>query len=355
MNRVTRKTRSNAASRVASRAASRVATKANSVAKSKANATKAKRTKAKLNAVTKKRLELVPETDKPLSAMDTNNVWKNHMGFKPEGNVVDVETEDNERVKTINCQDTFPLDAIDVRYRPDKYSVKLEGAHSPRNVLLVLFREPINLFKFCDTDGREFFRPFIPFYQTTASSTTSVVKELKDTWFPTFGVTPTYHLVKVSSLVTKKGFTLSWQPFLDMYVNLQLKLAREKDQKQNPYTAEFDMNGDTHLLMKELAARTCSWDFLRISAKIGGGIWSIEKKFCAFVKSNAFVNMRFVPDKTFLEGFLKSPVFKTTQIYPGEYGAVDQPETEIPLMLCRLEPVFTTSERKEGVMVTYNP
>lgn len=355
MNRVTRKTHSNAASRVASRAASRVATKANSVAKSKANATKAKRTKAKLNAVTKKRLELVPETAKPLSVMDTNNVWKNHMGFKPEGNVVDLETKDNERVKTINCQDTFALDAIDVRYRPDGYSVKLEGTHSPREVLLVLFREPINLFKFCDTDGRVFLRPSIPFYRTTASSTTSVVKELKNTWFPTFGVTPTYHLVKVSSLVTKKGFTLSWQPFLDMYVNLQLKLDRKADQKQNPYTAAFDMNGDTQLLMKELAARTCSWDFLRISAKIGGGIWSIQEKFCTFVKSNAFVNMHFVPDETFLEGFLKSPVFKTTQIYPGEYGAVDQPETEIPLMLCRLEPVFTTSERKEGVMVTYNP
>ena len=300
-----------------------------------------------------------------LSSMYTpmdRNVLKN-VGSNPEGKVVNLEKEQKERLekedksKTKNCQDTFPLDSIDVHYRPEGYSLKLEGTHSPRNVLLVLFREPINLFKFCDTDGRVFLRPSIPFYQTTASSTTSVVKELKDTWFPTFGVTPTYHLIKVSSLVTKKGFTLSWQPFLDMYVNLQLKLDRKADQKQNPYTAAFDMNGDTQLLMKELAARTCSWDFLRISAKIGGGIWSIQEKFCTFVKSNALVNMRFVPDETFLEGFLKSPVFKTTQIYPGEYGAVDQPlnEKEIPLMMCRLEPVFTTSERKEGVMVTYNP
>lgn len=354
MTRVTKKTHSKSKSKSKSKSRSR--------SKAKSSATKLKRSKENVKNVANKRLNMIQEsaTEGSVSALSSmytpmdRNVLKNVVS-NPEGKVVNLEKEQKERSKTKNCQDTFPLDSIDVHYRPEGYSLKLEGTHSPREVLLVLFREPINLFKFCDTDGRVFIRPSIPFYRTTASSTTSVVKELKDTWFPTFGVTPTYHLVKVSSLVTKKGFTLSWQPFLDMYVNLQLKLDRKKDQRQNPYTAAFDMNGDTQLLMKELAARTCSWDFLRISAKIGGGIWSIQEKFCTFVKSNALVNMRFVPDETFLEGFLKSPVFKTTQIYPGEYGAVDQPETEIPLMLCRLQPVFTTSERKEGLMVTYNP
>jgi len=296
-------------------------------------------TVARAKPLTRKRLRSVPE------AVPVN--WRPHMGFVPEGNLLArIEEEDVLRSQTIDASSRSELGAPLVRYRPKGYTVQLEGISSPRELLLVTFPEPLNLLKFCDTDGRLLVRDYIPFYRSTATSTTSILEELRDTWFPTFGMTENYELVKVSSLVTKKGFTLSWQPILDPYVRLQLKLNRHADQKQNEYVYRFGIKSDPHLLMKELAARTCSWVFLKMSASIGGGIWTIEQSFREFVLTHSLVSMSFVPD-VFPAGYMKSPVFKTTQIHP-----VSQ---EQPLLRCRLDPVFNTVQRNDAVMVTYHP
>ena len=304
-----------------------------------ANSRKANARTANARPVTRKRLRSVPE------ALPVN--WRPHMGFMPEGNLLErIEEEDVLRSQTIDASSRSELGAPLVRYRPEGYTVQLEGISTPRELLLVTFPEPLNLLKFCDTDGRLLVRDYIPFYRSTATSTTSILEELKDTWFPTFGMTENYELVKVSSLVTKKGFTLSWQPFLDPYVRLQLKLNRHADQKQNEYVYRFGIKSDPQLLMKELAARTCSWVFLKMSASIGGGIWTIEQSFREFVLTHSLVSMSFVPD-VFPAGYMKSPVFKTTQIHP-----VSQ---EVPLLRCRLDPVFNTVRRNDAVMVTYHP
>jgi hypothetical protein len=169
---------------------------------------------------------------------------------------------------------------------------------------------------------------------------------LKNTWFPTFGISPTYDIIKVSSLVTKKGFTLSWQPLLDMYVNLQLKLDRSADQRQSPYVKLFNIRSDPQLLMKELASRTCSWRFLRISAAIGGGVWAIEPEFRTFVLGYNLVDHRFT-EEAFPGGLVKSPVFKTTQIWSELNGR------ELPLYKCRVDPVFHMKQGDGAVLVEY--
>jgi hypothetical protein len=244
---------------------------------------------------------------------------------------------------------TYPLDVPLVRYRPAGYTVQLEAMlYAPRDLILVTLPEPKNIFLMCDTDGRTLMRDYIAFYRSTASSFTSILPELKHTWFPTYGISPTYDVIKVTSLKTRRGFTLSWQPLLDLYVSMQLKINRAADQRQNPYVYLFGIRSDPNVLMKELGDRTASWFFLRISAAIGGGIWDIEPIFRQFVLDHTYVNREFVR-QAFPLGLVKSPVFKTTQIYS------ETPLTphEVALLQCRLAPEFQVTPTDGAAMVTY--
>ena len=245
---------------------------------------------------------------------------------------------------------TYPLDVPSVRYRPPGYRVELEARlYSPRDLILVTLPEPKNIFLMCDTDGRVLMRDYIAFYRSTATSITSKLPELKDTWFPTYGISPTYDIIKVTSLKTRRGFTLSWKPLLDVYVSMLLKINREADQKQNPYVHLFGIrSADPYELMKELGNRTASWFLLRISAAIGGGIWDIEPTFRQFVLDYTYVNREFVR-QVFPLGLVKSPVFKTTQIYS------ETPLTphEVALLQCRLAPEFQVTPTDGAAMVTY--
>jgi hypothetical protein len=248
------------------------------------------------------------------------------------------EVQNALRIQTTNPNLTYGLEDELVRYRPPGYTVQLENGKDPRDILLVTFPKPFNLFHMYDTDNRVFLGDHMAFYQTTASSGTSKLEELRDTWFPTLGLTPNYDIIKVTSLVTKRGSILTWKPFLDMYVNLQLKLDRKADQKQDPYFYKFGIEGNSDLLMNELAIRTGNWDFLRISASIGLGIWKKETSFRTFVMERQYVKREFIEEP--LVGFTKSPVFKTTQIYPVA--------TDEPLLKCRLEPVFSVKHIIDG-------
>ena len=245
---------------------------------------------------------------------------------------------------------TYPLDVPSVRYRPPGYTVELEAMlYSPRDLILVTLPEPKNIFLMCDTDGRVLMRDYIAFYRSTATSITSKLPELKDTWFPTYGISPTYDIIKVTSLKTRRGFTLSWKPLLDVYVSMLLKINREADQRQNPYVHLFGIrSADPYELMKELGNRTASWFLLRISAAIGGGIWDIEPTFRQFVLDYTYVNREFVR-QAFPLGLVKSPVFKTTQIYS------ETPLTphEVALLQCRLAPEFQVTPTDGAAMVTY--
>ena len=245
---------------------------------------------------------------------------------------------------------TYPLDVPSVRYRPPGYRVELEARlYSPRDLILVTLPEPKNIFLMCDTDGRVLMRDYIAFYRSTATSITSKLPELKDTWFPTYGISPTYDIIKVTSLKTRRGFTLSWKPLLDVYVSMLLKINREADQRQNPYVHLFGIrSADPYELMKELGNRTASWFLLRISAAIGGGIWDIEPAFRQFVLDYTYVNREFVR-QAFPLGLVKSPVFKTTQIYS------ETPLTphEVALLQCRLAPEFQVTPTDGAAMVTY--
>ena len=130
-----------------------------------------------------------------------------------------------------------------------------------------------------------------------------------------------------------------------MYVNLQLKLNRAANQKQNPYVFLFGIRSDPDLLMKEISDRTSSWQFLRISAAIGGGVWDIEPGFRAFVLTHNYLNWMFVPD-AFPDGVVKSPVFKTTQVCSAQAH-------EIPLLRCCLDPAFLMKKGDGAAMVEY--
>jgi len=257
-----------------------------------------------------------------------------------------IQAENAARPQTTDCNLTFPLAGPFVRYRPEGYTLQLEaGVYAPREIILITLPAPINLFHSCDTDGRQLNRDYIAFYRSTATSSTSILSQLRDTWFPTFGVSPGYDIIKVSSLITKKKFTLSWKPMLDMYVNLQLKLNRAANQKQNPYVFLFGIRSDPDLLMKEISDRTSSWQFLRISAAIGGGVWDIEPGFRAFVLTHNYLNWMFVPD-AFPDGVVKSPVFKTTQVCSAQAH-------EIPLLRCCLDPAFLMKKGDGAAMVEY--
>jgi len=263
-----------------------------------------------------------------------------------------IEDANAARPQTNDPRLTYPLDVPLVRYRPAGYTVQLEAMlHAPREIILVTLPEPKNIFLMCDTDGRTLMRDYIAFYRSTATSYSSRLPELKDTWFPTYGISPTYDIIKVTSLKTRRGFTLSWQPLLDQYVNTQLKINRAADPTQNPYVYLFGIRSeDPYALMKELGDRTASWFFLRISAAIGGGIWDIEPTFRQFVLDYTYVNREFVR-QAFPLGIVKSPVFKTTQIYSGT------PLTphEVPLLQCRLAPEFHVTPTDGAAMVTYTP
>ena len=252
-----------------------------------------------------------------------------------------VEAENAGRLQTANCNENYPLDGPFVRYRPEGYTVQLEAMlHNPREVLLVTFPEPINLFDGYDRLKRILLRDYIAFYRSTASSYTSILAELKDTWFPTFGVSPAYDIIKVGSLKPIARL-YSWRPYLDMYVSLQQKLDPKADRTKSPYVYMFGIQSDPELLIKELAARTSSWRFLRISAAIGGGLWAKEAGFRDFVLTHNCVDSIFSKE-ALPAGLAKSPVFKTTQVCSGLN------EREEPLFKCRLPPVFSMTEGEEG-------
>jgi len=246
-----------------------------------------------------------------------------------------LESANATQPQTTDCTVVYPLNVPFVRYHPAGYTVQLEsGLFAPRDILLVTFPIPINLLRDFDVERRTFLRDYIAFYRSTATSTTSILPELRDTWFPTFGVIPNYHIMKISSL---EPGNYSWKANLDMFVRVEQMLDRTADRKISPYVYMFGIQNNPELLIQELAARTSSWQFLRISAAIGGGIWDIETRFREFVLARNFVNRDFILE-AFPEGIVKSPVFKTTQICD-----VLGPH-ELPLFKCRLDDVFTVKK-----------
>ena len=319
----------------------------------RSKAAKKTRSKARKNSLVQRRTNAVPDLPEPMPAalMPMPPLVAVPGGF--EYNFTQrIEDANAALEQTTDCRLTYPLDVPLVRYRPAGYTVQLEARlYAPRELILVTLPEPKNIFLMCDTDGRTLMRDYIAFYRSTASSFTSKLPELKNTWFPTYGISPTYDVIKVTSLKTRRGFTLSWQPLLDPYVNTQLKIDRAADHTQNPYVYLFGIRSeDPYALMKELGDRTASWFFLRISAAIGGGIWDIEPLFRQFVLDYTYVNREFVR-QAFPLGIVKSPVFKTTQIY----SETPLNPHEVPLLQCRLAPEFHVTPTDGAAMVTYTP
>ena len=278
-NRVTRSTAK------AQGTAQGTARRSNSITKRTKARTNA-RTKARGNALNRRRTKATPvHVPEPMPV------------FVPEPRIEtnlmrQVEAENAGRLQTADCNVTYPLYEPFVRYRPEGYTVQLEAMlHNPREVILVTFPEPINLFRDFDVKKRAFMRDYIAFYRSTASSTTSILPELRNTWFPTFGLIPNYHIMKISSL---EPGNYSWKANLDMFVRVEQMLDRAADRKISPYVYMFGIQNDPELLIKELASRTSSWQFLRISAAIGGGIWDIERTFRDFVLTRNFVDRNFI-------------------------------------------------------------
>ena len=264
---------------------------------------------------------------------------------------------------TRDSNEVYALDEPFVFYRPENYSIVLEYGHEPHRMCYVHFGRPMNIFNDIDVAdlnrkylAREFVTEGIPFYVSQATSTTSIIQALKGTSFPSWGISPDGSIAKTTSLQTKRDYTLSWLPLFEQFERMKRTIGRYSKVPFVPYIQGTDYTQEK--LLEELAARTSSWIFLRISAKIGGGIWDVEPRFREFVLSHAmtlregFSQLNPAED-TLLNGMRKSPLFDTTQI-----NRFDQP-VGAALLACRLDlryftpEVFMIEREIGGVQVTF--
>ena len=210
-----------------------------------------------------------------------------------------------------------------------------------RDMMVVYFGNPLNVTIEYDGKRRDLMREHLPFYQTTASSTTNTdFPWLKDTWFPCFGlgkIGRKEHIFKLSGLKSRQGAVGKWPTFLD-------QTRRTKERLNQPFFTMDDIpfkdhegkQMDEHAFLKVLGDRSLSWDLLRISAGVGDGFWEKVPRFREFVMSHGFYlqNREFIEYPYFLDAVRKSNVLNTSQVY--EY-----PDNEVrPEMLaCRISDI----------------
>ena len=264
---------------------------------------------------------------------------------------------------TRDPNEVYALEEPFVFYRPENYSIVLEYGHEPHRMCYVRFGRPMNIFQDIDVPGfdgeklaREFLTEGLPFYVSQATSTTSVIQALKGTSFPSWGISPDGSIAKTTSLVTLRKYTLSWLPLFEQHERMKKATSRYSKVPFEPYIRGTEYTQEK--LLTELAARTSSWTFLRISAKIGGGIWDVEPRFREFVLTHpmtlreGFTQLNPAED-TLLNGMRKSPLFDTTQI-----NRFDQP-VGAALLACRLDLRYFTPKVEMidreigGVQVTF--
>jgi hypothetical protein len=270
--------------------------------------------------------------------------------------------------QTTSPDAVYALEDPPVLYRPPGYSLRLEDGSQPRYMFYVDFGKPMDVFSKVDKPERgmpprQWVTTGLPFFITTASSSTSIIPEFKGMCFPSWGLAPNGYIVKTSSLNTPKGYTDSWQHLFNRTENYEI--IKKKNGRTKPYldatyitTPEIEkMEEDKtpteeinekkrQTLLFQLAVRTSNWSLLRISAKLGGGIWNLEQDFRAFVLTHKFYSSetemdRLDPDDPdrFFQGMKKTPLFETTQIEPNLQFTRDAEPSVVEPMLrsCRLD------------------
>jgi hypothetical protein len=207
------------------------------------------------------------------------------------------------------------------RYSLSKKSGIIEGSkrntYEPRNLVVVHFGKLLDITSEYDGKRRVFLRDHLPFYQTTATSNTNAEYPwLKETWLPCFGVGTDEHVFKLSGLNSPRGTSAKWPHYLSQEMILQEKLKKTPLYIKDPPVKKDEKEIEEDVFFKVIAARCPSWSLLRISAKIGEGVWASCPNFKKFVIENLMGDDRkFKLDPDFLLSMKKTKIIKTNQVY----------------------------------------
>jgi len=242
----------------------------------------------------------------------------------------------------------YPLEAPAVEYRPPGYSVVRDKEnYIPRQMCYVDFGTPRDVLRFYSgmTD-RTWMAPGLAYYVSTSTSKTSHIKVLEGTYFPSVGLVKSEDIALDGAIVKLSSIDRMPEPQWNRRYEQQVRVLQKTDK---PYTPHIDSD-EVYVrdLLAALVLRAPVWDLLRISAKIGGGIWEIHLVFKNFVMNHTYNKGGFEKDDgRFFEGMSKTALFDTTQI-----NADDAIE---PLLSCRLDlDIFNPELVDSAVKVYYN-
>jgi hypothetical protein len=220
------------------------------------------------------------------------------------------------------------------------YSRLAKKSKNTRDMTVIYFGKSLDVTSEYDGKRRTLERTHLPFYQTTASSTTNTdFPWLKETWFPCFGLGLNGHIFKLSGLKSVQGAIAKWPQFLSQQKSLQNKL-HERGRSEPLYTMDVltfkNDKGeviDEDTFFKAIGARCPSWDLLRISAGIGEGFWKDTPLFREFVTGYTFDKGKrsFLSDPYFIDSVRKTKTMNTRQVYEDRDDA-----HSIDLLRCRI-------------------